>query len=66
MNKLLLTIYVFSLDETYDILLPVNLKMTEGEKWKMSKEIFESLRLLEKERGIPMDFMLEKIGAFRK
>lgn len=30
MNKLLLTIYVFSLDETYDILLPVNLKMTEA------------------------------------
>jgi hypothetical protein len=30
MNKLLLTIYVFSLDESYDILLPVNLKMTEA------------------------------------
>lgn len=28
----------------------------------MSAEIFESLRLLEKERGIPMDFMLEKIN----
>ena len=27
----------------------------------MSAEIFESLRLLEKERGIPMDYMLEKI-----
>ena len=28
----------------------------------MSAEIFESLRLLEKERGIPMDYMLEKIN----
>ena len=27
----------------------------------MSAEIFKSLRLLEKERGIPMDYMLEKI-----
>lgn len=27
----------------------------------MSKEIFEALRVLEAERGIPMDFMLEKI-----
>ncbi len=28
----------------------------------MSAEIFEALRLLESERGIPMDFMLEKIN----
>ena len=28
----------------------------------MSTEIFEALRLLEKERGIPMNFMLEKIN----
>ena len=28
----------------------------------MSAEIFKSLRLLEKERGIPMDYMLEKIN----
>ena len=28
----------------------------------MSAEIFKSLRLLEKERGISMDFMLEKIN----
>ncbi len=28
----------------------------------MNTEIFEALRLLEKERGIPMDFMLEKIN----
>ena len=27
----------------------------------MSKEIFEALHLLESERGIPMDFMIEKI-----
>ena len=29
MNKILVTIYVLSLDESYDILLPINLKMTE-------------------------------------
>ena len=28
----------------------------------MSKEIFDALRLLERERSIPMDFMLEKIN----
>ncbi len=27
----------------------------------MNMEIFEALKLLEKERGIPMDYMLEKI-----
>ena len=27
----------------------------------MNNEIFEALNLLEKERGIPVDFMLEKI-----
>ena len=30
MNKILVTFYVLSLDETYDILLPINLKMTEA------------------------------------
>ncbi len=28
-NKILVTIYVFSIDESYDLLLPVNLKMSE-------------------------------------
>ena len=28
---------------------------------KMSSEVFEALALLEKERGIPVDFMLDKI-----
>ncbi len=27
----------------------------------MSSEVFEALSLLEKERGIPVDFMLDKI-----
>ena len=30
MNKVLVTIYVLSLDETYDVLLPINLKMMEA------------------------------------
>jgi len=30
MNKILVTIYVLSLDETYDVLLPINLKMMEA------------------------------------
>lgn len=29
MNKILVTVYVLSLDESYDILVPINLKMTE-------------------------------------
>ena len=29
MNKILVTVYVLSLDESYDILLPINLKMEE-------------------------------------
>ncbi len=29
MNKILVTVYVLSLDESYDILIPINLKMTE-------------------------------------
>lgn len=29
MNKILVTVYVLSLDESYDILLPINLKMDE-------------------------------------
>ena len=29
MNKILITVYVLSLDESYDILVPINLKMTE-------------------------------------
>ena len=28
---------------------------------KMSNEIFDALSLLEKERGIPVDFMMDKI-----
>lgn len=30
MNKLLITIYVISIDESYDILLPINLNMSEA------------------------------------
>lgn len=30
MNKILVTIYVVSIDETYDILLPINLKMEDN------------------------------------
>jgi len=29
MNKILITVYVLSLDESYDVLVPINLKMTE-------------------------------------
>ena len=29
MNKILVTIYVLSLDESYDVLVPINLKMNE-------------------------------------
>lgn len=29
MNKILVTVYVLSLDESYDVLIPINLKMTE-------------------------------------
>ena len=29
MNKILITVYVLSLDESYDVLIPINLKMTE-------------------------------------
>ncbi len=29
----------------------------------MSKELFEALELLEKEKGIPVDYMLEKVEA---
>ena len=29
MNKILVTVYVFSLDESYDVLIPINLKMSE-------------------------------------
>lgn len=29
MNKILVTIYVLLLDESYDVLLPINLKMSE-------------------------------------
>ena len=29
MNKILITVYVLSLDESYDILVPINLKMIE-------------------------------------
>lgn len=29
MNKILVTFYVLSLDEVYDVLLPINLKMSE-------------------------------------
>ncbi len=29
MNKILITIYVISIDETYDVLVPINLKMSE-------------------------------------
>ena len=29
MNKILVTVYVLSLDESYDILVPINLKMIE-------------------------------------
>jgi len=31
----------------------------------MNNEIFEALHLLEKERGIPVEFMLEKIRKQR-
>ena len=30
MNKILVTIYVLAIDENYDILLPINLKVTEA------------------------------------
>lgn len=30
MNKILVTVYVVSIDETYDILLPINLKMEDN------------------------------------
>ena len=30
MNKILVSIYVLALDDYYDILLPINLKMTEA------------------------------------
>ena len=29
----------------------------------MNKELFEALKLLEQTKGIPMDYMLEKIEA---
>lgn len=29
MNKILITVYVLSLDESYDVLVPINLKMNE-------------------------------------
>lgn len=29
MNKILVTIYVLALDESYDVLIPINLKMNE-------------------------------------
>ena len=29
MNKILVTVYVLALDESYDVLLPINLKMEE-------------------------------------
>ena len=29
MNKILVTVYVLELDESYDVLLPINLKMDE-------------------------------------
>ena len=29
----------------------------------MSKELFEALELLEREKGIPVDYMLEKVEA---
>jgi hypothetical protein len=30
MEKILVSIYVLSIDETYDLLLPINLKMTDA------------------------------------
>ena len=30
MNKILVSIYVFALDDYYDVLLPINLKMSEA------------------------------------
>ena len=37
--------------------------MNTEDKQKMNKEFFEALALLEKEKGVPMDYLLEKIKA---